>query len=192
MATISTGADMSARCSADPVEIRLFGSIAVGHAGRTLGPRDFGGRRPKQVLEILLAARGRPVPVDRLAELLWGERLPDNFAASIQTFISTLRRQSVRRPELCPRACRDRAGGVSVRRRAGDDRHRPLRRAAGARRTRRDRRRPTVADRRPRARSSRGPRRRAVRRVGPGTARYLSGPRYRRQPGGRRRGADCT
>src|ERR1700751_1345368 len=83
---------MSARCSADPAAIRLFGSIAVLHAGRTLGPRDFGGTRPKQVLEILLAARGRPVPVDRLAELLWGGRLPGNFAASIQTFVSTLRR----------------------------------------------------------------------------------------------------
>ena len=32
------------------------------------------------------------MPIDRLAELLWGERAPDNFAASIQTFISTLRR----------------------------------------------------------------------------------------------------
>ena len=83
---------MSARCSADPAEIRLFGSIAVVHAGRTLGARDFGGSRPKQILEILLAARGSPVPIDRLAELLWGERAPDNFAASIQTFISTLRR----------------------------------------------------------------------------------------------------
>ncbi|HEY2201482.1 MAG TPA: BTAD domain-containing putative transcriptional regulator, partial [Solirubrobacteraceae bacterium] len=83
---------MSARRSVAPVTIRLFGSIAVERADRTLGPRDFGGRRPKQVLEILLATRGRPVPVDRLAELLWGERLPDNFAASIQTFISTLRR----------------------------------------------------------------------------------------------------
>src|SRR6201988_3093569 len=83
---------MSARCSADPAAIRLFGSIEVVHAGRTLGPRDFGGTRPKQVLEILLAARGRPVPVYRLARLLWGERLPGNFAASIQTFVSTLRR----------------------------------------------------------------------------------------------------
>src|ERR1700739_3325607 len=83
---------MSACCSADPPGVRLFGSIAVVHAGRTLGPRDFGGTRPKQVLEILLAARGRPVPVDRLAELLWGERLPGNFAASVQTFVSTLRR----------------------------------------------------------------------------------------------------
>ena len=84
---------MSARCCADPVTIRLFGPIAVEHADRTLGPRDFGGSRPKQVLEILLAARGSPVPVDRLAELLWGEHLPGNFAASIQTFVSTLRRR---------------------------------------------------------------------------------------------------
>jgi DNA-binding SARP family transcriptional activator len=78
------------------VRVRLFGSIAVEHDGRTLGPRDFGGSRPKQVLEILLAMRGSPVPVDRIAEMLWGERLPGNFAASIQTFVSTLRRH------LCP------------------------------------------------------------------------------------------
>jgi DNA-binding SARP family transcriptional activator len=91
---------MSSACSAAPVTIRLFGSVAVEHAGRTLGPRDFGGSRPKQVFEILLAARGRPVPVDHLAELLWPDRLPGNSAASIQTFVSTLRRH------LCPdQAC---------------------------------------------------------------------------------------
>jgi DNA-binding SARP family transcriptional activator len=72
--------------------IRLFGPIAVEYGQRRLGPRDFGGTRPKQVLEILLAARGRLVPTDRLAELLWGDRLPDNVAASLQTFISVLRR----------------------------------------------------------------------------------------------------
>jgi DNA-binding SARP family transcriptional activator len=83
---------MSVACGGDPPTIRLFGSIAVQHDGRTRGPRDFGGIRPKQVLEILLAARGGPVAVERLAELLWGEEVPRNFAASIQTFVSTLRR----------------------------------------------------------------------------------------------------
>ncbi|HEX4733706.1 MAG TPA: BTAD domain-containing putative transcriptional regulator [Thermoleophilaceae bacterium] len=79
--------------SVDPgLTIRLFGSIAVEHAGRRLGPRDFGGTRPKQVLEILLAARGRPVPTERLAELLWNEELPEHFAGSLQTFVSVLRR----------------------------------------------------------------------------------------------------
>jgi DNA-binding SARP family transcriptional activator len=82
---------MSAGCGG-PMTVRLFGSIAIEHDDRALGPRDFGGSRPKQVLEILLAARGGPVPVERLAEMLWGEHVPVNFAASIQTFVSTLRR----------------------------------------------------------------------------------------------------
>jgi DNA-binding SARP family transcriptional activator len=72
--------------------IRLFGPLAIEEGGRTLGPRDLGGARPKQVLEILLAARGHLVPTDRLADLLWGHELPQNTAGSIQTFVSVLRR----------------------------------------------------------------------------------------------------
>jgi DNA-binding SARP family transcriptional activator len=83
---------MGAPCDSAPVAIRLFGPIAVADGDRRLGPRDFGGSRPKQVLEILLAARGGSVPVDRIAEMLWGEHLPDNSAASVQTFVSALRR----------------------------------------------------------------------------------------------------
>ena len=48
--------------------IRLFGSLSIDDGERRLGPADLGGVRPKQVLEILLAARGHRVPVDRLAE----------------------------------------------------------------------------------------------------------------------------
>jgi hypothetical protein len=51
------------------LQIRLFGPLAIEDA-RTLGPRDLGGSRPKQVLEILLTARGHRVPTDRLADLL--------------------------------------------------------------------------------------------------------------------------
>jgi DNA-binding SARP family transcriptional activator len=71
--------------------IRLFGPLAIVGA-TTLGPRDLGGNRPKQVLEILLAARGHRVPTDRLADLLWGDQLPRNAAGSLQTFVSVLRR----------------------------------------------------------------------------------------------------
>src|SRR5689334_22655574 len=71
--------------------IRLFGPLAI-EGARTLGPRDLGGSRPKQVLEILLTARGHRVPTDRLADLLWGEQLPQNAAGSLQTFVSVLRR----------------------------------------------------------------------------------------------------
>jgi PAS domain S-box-containing protein len=72
--------------------IRLFGPIEVEVQGRRLGPRDLGGVKPKQVLEILLSARGHPVVKDRLAENLWGEELPQNQAAALETHVSVLRR----------------------------------------------------------------------------------------------------
>jgi DNA-binding SARP family transcriptional activator len=72
--------------------IRLFGPLSIEDGVRRLGPGDLGGARPKQVLEILLAARGHAVPVERLAELLWGSERPRNAAGSLQTFVSVLRR----------------------------------------------------------------------------------------------------
>src|SRR5712691_5411158 len=71
--------------------IRLFGPLEIEAGPRTLGPRDLGGARPKQVLELLLAARGHRVTTDRLADSLWGQDLPQNAAGSLQTFVSTLR-----------------------------------------------------------------------------------------------------
>jgi DNA-binding winged helix-turn-helix (wHTH) protein len=73
--------------------IRVFGVLGVEDGLRTLGARDLGGARPKQVLEILLAARGHRVSTDRLAELLWGDARPQNSIGSIQTFVSALRRR---------------------------------------------------------------------------------------------------
>ena len=72
--------------------IRLFGALTIEVEGRVLGSGDLGGTRPKQVLEILLAARGHLVAVDRLAELLWGAEPPRNAAGALQTFVSVLRR----------------------------------------------------------------------------------------------------
>lgn len=56
---------------------RLFGPIEVAAGGRRLGPRDLGGPKAKQVLELLLVARGHNVTKDRLADQLWGEALPN-------------------------------------------------------------------------------------------------------------------
>ncbi len=79
--------------------IHLFGPLSIERCGVSLGPRDLGGTRPKQVLEILLAARGHLVPTDRLAELLWGDERPRNVAGSLQTFVSVLRRHLTSHPE---------------------------------------------------------------------------------------------
>jgi DNA-binding SARP family transcriptional activator len=72
--------------------VRLFGPLAIEDGERTVGPAELGGVRPKQVLEILLIARGHRVPIDRLAELVWGDERPQNVPGSVQTFVSTLRR----------------------------------------------------------------------------------------------------
>lgn len=75
--------------------IRLFGALEIVDGERVLGPRDLGGARPKQLLEILVAARGHRVPTDRIAELIWDTKPPGDIAASIQTFVSVLRRRLV-------------------------------------------------------------------------------------------------
>jgi DNA-binding SARP family transcriptional activator len=85
-------------CAADPagesatVEARLFGAIEVAAGGRRLGPRDLGGPKAKQVLELLLVARGHSVTKDRLADQLWGEALPKRPFAVLENHVSVLRR----------------------------------------------------------------------------------------------------
>jgi DNA-binding SARP family transcriptional activator len=74
-------------------EVRVFGSVRVTVDGHTLGAKDFGGRKPKQLLEILVLSSGRHVAKDRLAHLLWGEDLPHHAAGSLEHYISLLRRR---------------------------------------------------------------------------------------------------
>jgi DNA-binding SARP family transcriptional activator len=82
----------NARDGRDRPSIRLFGPLSIEDGERVIGPGDLGGVRPKQVFEILVTARGHRVPIDRLAELVWGEDRPQNVPGSLQTFVSTLRR----------------------------------------------------------------------------------------------------
>ena len=71
----------------------MFGSIEVDVDGRLLGVQDFGGKKPKQLLEILLCERGHALAKDRIADLLWGEVLPRNPAATLETYVCHLRRR---------------------------------------------------------------------------------------------------
>lgn len=75
-----------------PIEIRLFGPIEVTKGQRRLGPKDLGGTKAKQVLEVLLLARGHIVAKDRLADQLWGEALPKRALAALENHVSVLRR----------------------------------------------------------------------------------------------------
>ncbi|WP_193789959.1 AfsR/SARP family transcriptional regulator [Streptomonospora alba] len=55
-------------------------------------PVHVGGRLPRRLLAILIAAEGRPVSDDSLAEGLWGESQPRNPASALQVYVSRLRR----------------------------------------------------------------------------------------------------
>src|SRR4051794_26722396 len=74
------------------LRIRLFGPIGIELGDAVLGPRDLGGVKSRQLFEVLLAARGHPVPKERLADLLWGDDLPQNARASLEHYICVVRR----------------------------------------------------------------------------------------------------
>src|ERR1700722_15905784 len=74
------------------VAVRLFGPIEVAAGGRRLGPRDLGGPKAKQVLELLLLAGGHRATKDRLAAQLWGDALPKRAFAALENPVSVLRR----------------------------------------------------------------------------------------------------
>ncbi|HEU0029860.1 MAG TPA: AAA family ATPase [Kofleriaceae bacterium] len=72
--------------------VRVFGPLVIEDGERVLGARDLGGIKPKQLLEILISERGRAVTKARLAELLWGDEPPKHVAATLETYVSILRR----------------------------------------------------------------------------------------------------
>ncbi|MDO8363827.1 MAG: AAA family ATPase [Actinomycetota bacterium] len=73
------------------MEVRLFGPLEVsGPSGRLVGS-DFPTRKCRQVLAALALARGRVVSKDRMADLLWRDRVPRNPAAAVEVAVSLLR-----------------------------------------------------------------------------------------------------
>src|SRR3954469_14963552 len=69
----------------------VFGPLLVETDHWTFGGRDFPGVKPKQLLEILVAERGHAVSKGRLAETLWEGALPQNYRATLESYISVLR-----------------------------------------------------------------------------------------------------
>jgi DNA-binding SARP family transcriptional activator len=74
------------------MDIALFGALHLDVDGRRLGTADLGGVKPKEILEILLLARGGLVSKEALADGLWPHARPKNVPATLETYISVLRR----------------------------------------------------------------------------------------------------
>ncbi|MFD9416961.1 BTAD domain-containing putative transcriptional regulator [Streptomyces goshikiensis] len=81
------------------VYIRVLGSFAAERDGE---PVPLGGHRQRSVLALLVSARGRVVSVDRMIEELWQAAAPARAVASLQAYVSNLRR--LLEPGRAPRA----------------------------------------------------------------------------------------
>jgi DNA-binding SARP family transcriptional activator len=75
------------------IRVTAFGPIVVHGDDYTIGARDFGGWKPKQLFELLFLARPNAVAKARLAEDLWPHTAPKNMTATLETYVSVLRRR---------------------------------------------------------------------------------------------------
>jgi DNA-binding SARP family transcriptional activator len=71
------------------VRIRVLGPVELDMGGR---PADIGGPRQRAVLALLLVGRGGVVSVDRMIDQLWRGEPPPRAIASLQAYVSNLRR----------------------------------------------------------------------------------------------------
>ena len=70
--------------------VLVLGPVAVRDAaGAEVG---LGGMRPRRLLAGLAIHAGDPVPADRLADIVWGERPPRSARANLHTYLWSLRR----------------------------------------------------------------------------------------------------
>ena len=74
--------------AAAELEFGLLGPLRV---TRCRTPQSLGGRQQKAVLAILLIEANNVVSVDRLADAIWGERVPKGSVTTIRTYIGHLR-----------------------------------------------------------------------------------------------------
>ena len=72
------------------MDIEVLGPVRVRDTER--GTIMLEGPRQRTLLALLACANGRAVPVDRIIDALWGERLPKDPRRSLHTHVSALRR----------------------------------------------------------------------------------------------------
>ncbi|MGA8211402.1 MAG: bacterial transcriptional activator domain-containing protein [Nocardioidaceae bacterium] len=76
----------------EKLQVRLFGPTSVTLADGTL-VTDLGGIKPRQIFEMLAVSLGTPVPKERLAEQLWDGAPPRTYLATLESYVSLMRRR---------------------------------------------------------------------------------------------------
>ncbi|MGO4492256.1 BTAD domain-containing putative transcriptional regulator [Arthrobacter sp. 2YAF22_2] len=74
------------------ISVQLFGSLEIRRVGQALTAADLGGCKPRHILEVLLLNLGTPVSKTRLVEILWGPSASDGAVATLESYVSGIRR----------------------------------------------------------------------------------------------------
>ena len=80
------------------LRVQLLGRFEVWRDGAPIPPAEWRGQKPRDLLKILLLARGKFVANDQLCEWLWPEADPDSAQANLRSAVSDLRK--LLEPEL--------------------------------------------------------------------------------------------
>lgn len=73
------------------VLVRLVGPVTIHRDGRGYAGRDLGSRKARTLIALLSVEPGRLVSMDRIVEMLWGDRPPRRPPANVATLVSRLR-----------------------------------------------------------------------------------------------------
>lgn len=70
----------------------MFGETKVRDGERVIVARELGGVKPRRLLDFLAINCGQPVSKARLVEVLWPDQAPSGAIATMETYVSLLRR----------------------------------------------------------------------------------------------------
>jgi ATP/maltotriose-dependent transcriptional regulator MalT/DNA-binding SARP family transcriptional activator len=79
------------RDAAGPLMLRTMGGFEAVRSGRPVRAADWGSRRARDLVKILITRRGHRVPREQLIEYLWPDENPDRTARRLSVMISTAR-----------------------------------------------------------------------------------------------------
>ncbi len=71
--------------------VRVLGGFGVERSGTPIATVEWQSRKARDLLKILVARRGRPVPRDVLIDLLWEDEDPSKAGSKLSVTLSTLR-----------------------------------------------------------------------------------------------------
>lgn len=74
-----------------PIRIRSLGAFQVLRGAQPIPAAAWRSKKARDLVRILVARRGRPVPREQLLELLWPDELPDRAGSRLSVLLSTVR-----------------------------------------------------------------------------------------------------